>query len=374
MRLLLVFLLSISTVSASLAQETKGLSAPQAKQDGWTTASVESAKLSATRLQAMESAIRAGGFKRVTSVLIARQGKLVYEAYFDDAGAGGLRNTRSATKTVTSMLVGIAIDKGLLAGVDAPVMRFFPEKQPVQNPDPRKEKITVEDFLTMSSLLECNDNNQFSRGHEERMYLIEDYVKFTLDLPVKGFPGWAQKPQDSPYGRSYSYCTAGVATLGAVLARATKMTVQEFAAKNLFAPLGIQKAEWQITPSGLAMTGGGLGLQSRDYLKLGQLYANKGVWNGSRIVSESWVKASIQPHAQVDDQTEYGYLWWLKAFKSNDKKFPAYLMQGNGGNKVAVFPQSDMVVVLTATNYNARDAHELTDRLLTEYILAAIEP
>ena len=374
MRLLLVCLLLISTVSASSAQETEGLSVPQARQDGWTTASAESVKLSATRLQAMESAIRSGGFKRITSVLIARQGKLVYEAYFDDSGASGFRNTRSATKTVTSMLVGIAIDKGLLPGVDAPVMRFFPEKQPVQNPDPRKEKITVEDFLTMSSLLECNDNNQFSRGHEERMYLIEDYVKFTLDLPVKGFPGWAQKPQDSPYGRSYSYCTAGVATLGAVLARASKMTVQEFAAKNLFAPLGIQKTQWQITPSGLAMTGGGLGLQSRDYLKLGQLYANRGVWNGSRIISESWVKASIQPHAQVDDQTEYGYLWWLKAFKSNDKKFPAYLMQGNGGNKVLVFPESDMVVVITATNYNARDAHELSDRLLSEYILASIEP
>jgi CubicO group peptidase (beta-lactamase class C family) len=124
----------------------------------------------------------------------------------------------------------------------------------------------------------------------------------------------------------------------------------------------------------MAMTGGGLGLQSRDYLKLAQLYANRGVWNGNRIISESWVKASTRPHAQVDDETGYGYLWWLKAFKSNDKKFSAYLMQGNGGNKVAVFPEADMVVVMTATNYNARDAHELTDRLLSEYILAAIEP
>jgi CubicO group peptidase (beta-lactamase class C family) len=142
---------------------------------------------------------------------------------------------------------------------------------------------------------------------------------------------------------------------------------------NLFAPLGIQKVEWQITPTGLAMTGGGLGLQSRDYLKLGQLYANGGAWNGNRIVSERWVKTSIQPHAQVGDETKYGYLWWLKAFKSGDKKFDAYLMQGNGGNKVAVFPELDMVVVITSTNYNTSGMHEQTDRLLSEYILASAE-
>lgn len=374
MRLVLICILALSITSTSLAQSPKVFSSPPARQDGWTTASVESAKLSVARLQAMESAIRSGEFKKVTSVLIARNGKLVYETYFDNLDAAALRNTRSASKTVTGMLVGIAIEKSLLAGVDVPIMRFFPDKQPVQNPDPRKDKITVEDLLTMSSLLECDDNNQFSRGNEERMYPIEDYVKFTLDLPIRGFPAWVTKPKDSPYGRSFSYCTAGATTLGGVLERATKMSVPEFATKNLFAPLGIQKTEWQFTPSGLAMTGGGLGLQSRDYLKLGQLYANGGVWNGSRVVSERWVKTSTKPHAQVDDETEYGYLWWLKAFKSGEKKFAAYLMQGNGGNKVAVFPELSMVVVITTTNYNVHGAHELTDRLLSEYILASVEP
>jgi len=374
MRLIPLLILSIAMTSVASAQGTQGLSAPQSKEDGWTTASAESAKLSAARLRAMESVIRSGEFKQVTSVLIARQGRLVYEEYFDAAGASGLRNTRSATKTVTGMLLGIAIDKRLLSGVDVPVMSFFRDKQPVQNPDPRKDKITIEDFLTMSSLLECNDMNQFSRGHEERMYLVEDYVKFTLDLPVRGFPAWMTKPKDSPYGRSFSYCTAGVATLGGVLERATKMAVPEFAMKNLFAPLGIQKAEWQFTPTGSAMTGGGLGLQSRDYLKLGQLYANGGVWNGRSGVSANWVKTSMLPHAQVDDATAYGYLWWLRTFEAGRKKFRAALMQGNGGNKVVVFPEPEMVVVITTTNYNVREAHQLTDRLLTEYILAAIEP
>ena len=374
MWLFVTYIMVLLITSSSLAQSSNVLSSPPAKQDGWTTANVESAKLSATRLGAMEKAIRADEFKKITSILIARNGKLVYESYFGGSDASTFRNTRSATKTVTGVLIGIAIDKNLLAGVNAPVMQFFSDKKPFENPDSRKEKITVEDFLTMSSLLECDDYNQLSRGNEERMYLIEDYIKFTLDLPVRGFPAWATKPKDSPFGRSFSYCTAGVVTLGGVLERATKMTVPEFAAQNLFDPLGILKAEWQITPTGLAMTGGGLGLQSRDYLKLAQLYANNGVWNGKRIVSESWVKKSIQPHAQIDDETEYGYLWWLKSFKSGDKKFAAYYMTGTGGSKILVFPELEMTVVITSENFRVKEAHQLSDRLLSEYILASVEP
>lgn len=109
-------------------------------------------------------------------------------------------------------------------------------------------------------------------------------------------------------------------------------------------------------------------------MKLGQLYLNRGVWNGSRIVSERWVKMSTEPHARIDEQTEYGYLWWLKSFKSGEKSYPAFYRSGNGGNKVAVFPELDMVVVLTSTNYNSHGMHEQTDRLLTDYLLASLTP
>jgi CubicO group peptidase (beta-lactamase class C family) len=256
-RLFLVFLYAGLSASSLQAQEEKGGSAPEARRDGWPTASVGSVGLSAARLEAMKAAIGTGEFKKITSVLIARRGKLVYEAYFNGSDATSLENTRSTTKTITGMLVGITIDKGLLAGVDAPILPFFQDKEPLKNADPRKEKITVEDFLTMSSLLECDDNNQFSRGNEERMYLIEDWIRFTLDLPIKGFAPWQTKPKDSPYGRNFSYCTAGVSTLGGVLERATEVSVEDFARKNLFAPLGIQKSAWQFSPLGLAQTGGG---------------------------------------------------------------------------------------------------------------------
>ena len=320
----------------------------------------------------MDNKVSAGEFKKITSILFARNGRLVYERYFDGSESS-LRNTRSATKTIASILVGIAIDKGFLESVTAPVLSFFSDKQPVKNPDPRKDKITVEDLLTMSSILECDDSNQFSRGNEERMYVIEDWIKFTLDLPVKGFPGWTTKPTDSPYGRSFSYCTAGAVTVGGILERATKTPLVEFAKKYLFDPLGISSAEWQYTPLGSASTAGGLGLRGRDLLKLGQVYLNNGMWKGKRIVSEDWVKTSTRPHVQVDGETEYGYFWWLKRYRAGNRKVLAYCMLGNGGNKVCVFPSLDMVVVVTSTNYNTRGMHEQTDMILSDYILESVK-
>jgi len=328
-------------------------------------------RASAAQLRVMTHAIQSGEFGRISSVLVARQGRPVYEEYFGRSDSATLVNTRSATKTVTGTLVGIAIDKGFLAGVDAPIMGYFSDKHPVQNPDPRKERITVEDFLTMSSLLECDDFNPMSRGNEERMYTIEDWVQFTLDLPIKGFPSWTTKPADAPYGRAFSYCTAGVCSLGAVLERATEMAVPEFANRYLFGPLGIDRVQWGYAPSGTAMTGGGLELTGRDLLKLGQLHLNDGVWNDARILPEEWIRTSTRAHVRVDDETEYGYLWWLRSFESGRERVGAYLMQGNGGNKIAVFPSLDMVAVITSTDYNTPGMHEQSDRLLTEYILAS---
>jgi CubicO group peptidase (beta-lactamase class C family) len=340
--------------------------------DGWPVGTVQGERISAEGLGTIEGAIRRGDATKITSVLVARHGKLVYEAYFD-GDATTLRDTRSAAKSVTSILTGIAIDQRKLPGVDARVYGYFADRRPHANPDPRKDKITVEDFLTMSSLLECDDWNDFSQGNEERMYLTEDWVRFTLDLPIKGFAPWAVKPKDAPYGRAFSYCTAGVSTLGALLERATHTPTQDFAATTLFAPLGIDKAEWPITPMGTAQTGGGLHLRSRDWLKLAELYADGGVWKGKRVVSDAWVKASTSPHAKIDEETEYGYLWWLSGFGAEGKKARTVYMSGNGGNKAGYVPSLGLAFVITSTNYNAKGMHEQTSRILDD-IVAAVAP
>ncbi len=317
----------------------------------------------------MEQAIESGKFSKIGSVLIEQDGRILYEHYF--AGdAATLRDTRSATKTITSLLVGIALQEGSLRSVSAPVLSFFPDKNPA-NPDPRKTSMTIEDLLTMSSPLECDDWNDFSRGNEERMYLIEDWTQFALDLPIRGF---TQNPGDSaaPFGRHFSYCTAGAFLTGQILQRATGAAADRYAQAKLFDPLGIHDAQWVYSPLHLAQTGGGLRLTSRDLLAVAELCRNGGRWNGKQVVSATWIAASTTPHAQIDEATQYGYFWWLKSFRAiNGSSYPGWYMSGNGGNKVVVVPALHLSVVITSTNYNTRGMHEQTEKLLTDYILPA---
>lgn len=355
----------IFTAATSLAQETTpaaDLPKGDPDQNG----------VSIAKLHEMETAIRSGEFKKIGSVVIARHGKLVYEAYFD-GDASTLRDTRSATKSITDILVGIAIDEKKLSGVDAHVLALLPEHaRKLQNPDPRKEKITVEDLLTMSSTLECDDWNDASRGNEERMYVIEDWAQFILDLPIRGRMHLGEQPEQPPYGRFFSYCTGGVFVLSEVLQKTTGLRTDQYAQQKLFGPLGITEAEWVYSPLNVPQTGGGLRLTSRDLLKIVELCLRGGLWQGKRILTEAWVKTSTRPHAQIDEQTNYGYLWWLKAFKSGERSYPAFFMSGNGGNKVAAFPDLDMCVVITSTNYNTHGMHEQTEKMLTDYILPAV--
>lgn len=368
-----------------MQEQMSGSWAPAALDHDWAVGDATALGMSHERLDALARDLQTGELAAFSSVLIARHGRLIFELYQGVAHGSAaeaearaarerLRNTRSATKTVAGMLAGIAIERALLRDVSVPILDLLPDKQPRLYPDPRKAAITVEDLLTMSSCLECDDENAFSAGNEERMCLVEDWARFTLDLPIRGFPSWATKPADAPYGRVFSYCTAGVVTLGAALARAVGQPLDDFAQDALFAPLGIARAEWGYVPTGEAMTGGGLALRSRDLLKLGQLYLQGGAWNDRQVIPAAWVAASIQPHAQVDDLTGYGYLWWLRRFASSSgQTHAAYLMQGNGGNKVAVFPELELVVVMTSERYNVRAMRDLGDRLLTGYALDAIE-
>jgi CubicO group peptidase (beta-lactamase class C family) len=357
MRLLIAVLLAATALAQDLPRTTP-----------------KEVNLDSAKLQQMEAAVKAGEFKKITSVAVARHGKLAYEMYFE-GDANSLRNTRSASKSITDILIGLAIQDGKLSGVDARILNTLPEhKRKLQNPDPRKDKITVEDFLTMSSALECNDWEDFSRGNEERMYLIEDWAQFILDLPIAGHMR-DEKEEPPKYGRRFSYCTGGVFTLSEVITKVTGMRTDKYAQQKLFTPLGItpEHVQWGYSPLGVPMTGGGLQLTTTGLLKVGQLYLNGGKWSGKQIINEQWVKASTTPKAQIDEKTEYGYLWWLKSFQSGARSYASYFMTGNGGNKIFVFPTLEMVVVITSTNYNTKGMHEQSEKLLTDYVLAGVE-
>ncbi len=301
-----------------------------------------------------------GAYGAITSALVARSDELVVEQYFD-GDASTLRNTRSCTKTVLGMLVGIAIGQGRIDSVTTRIGDLLDGNRPGRHVDARKEQITVEDVLTMSSCLECDDWNIFSAGNEERMYLVEDWAQFALDLPVRGFASWTRRPEESPYGRSFSYCTAGVVLLGIALERAIAEPLPAYASRELFEPLGIGHAEWQRTPLGQTSTAGGLMLSSRSLLALGGLYLR----GGDGLVPADWIGLSTQPHAAIDEQTEYGYLWWLREFDGHR----SFYMTGTGGNRVHVFPELGVVAVITTANFGRPDAHALSDRLLVEQIL-----
>ena len=276
----------------------------------------------------------------VTSVVVSHRGEVVVEEY-REGDAETLRNTRSCTKTVAGMLLGLAIERGIVSGVDAPLADVLREAAP---------PVTLRELLTMSSCLDCNDWDDASPGNEELMYPQRDWLAFGLGLPLRE-------------EKTFSYCTAGVVALGIALERALAEPLPAFARRELFAPLGIDRAEWQQTPLGQTSTAGGLLLTSRALLALGELYLR----GGGGLVPAGWVAESVRPHARIDAVTDYGYLWWLKSFAGER----SFYMSGMGGNRVHVFPDSERVAVITTTNFGRQDAHALSDGLLVERILGA---
>lgn len=345
--------------------------APEALDDGWPVADAIARGWNAERLQALEAAIADGAMPDTTSVLLVHRGALVYERYFNGADRRTLHNTRSATKSVTAMLVGAAIDRGLIAGVDAPVYGFFPERT-WAHPDPAKARFALDNLLSMSAQWECDDNNEFSSGHEERMYLSADWIQFALDLPIRGYAPWTARPEDSPHGRAFAYCTANAFLLGAIVERASGQPLSGFAADALERPLGIGTSRWPRSSEGTGMGGGGTEYRSRDLAKLGQLLVDGGRWRGRRVLSADWVREMTTVRAATPFDADYGYQMWRFPFAVHGRQRHAWAMSGNGGNYVFVLPEERLVAVITRTRYNQRGMHQESQRLMRDFILAAL--
>ena len=322
------------------------------------------------QLFALDSAVRAGSYEQITSILIAREGRVLFERYYSGADENSLHNTRSATKTIGTLLTGLAIREGFIQSENDLIFDYLGKDRAVENPDPRKDSITLADLLTMSSVLECDDSNPFSRGNEERMYPIEDWVQFFLDLPIRSYP-WGPPPAEQPYGRAWSYCTAGAATVAAVVEASVGEPAHDLLQRELFLPLQITDYKLHFNPAGTLNTAGGSEYRARDLLKLVQLFLQRGRWGTDQVIPADWMHRATRPRARVEEGTEYAYLLWLKPF-GDPIQYAAYYMSGNGGQKALAVPELDLAVVITTTNYNNRNAHAYTDEIMNEYIIPAI--
>ncbi len=314
--------------------------------DGIAVGDIAHTKLGVATANAIVRGILDGTSKNVHSVLLYQDGKLVMEEYFYGYNARRPHQLRSGTKSIVSTLAGIAIDRGALSGVNEPVL---PEMgyTSYANPDSRKAAITVDNFLSMSSGLDCDDHSSTSPGRETILDDQPDWVKATLDLPMINNPGT----------KAY-YCSGGVSVVGRMTENAVHMPLPEFAQIHLFGPLGIARADWQwnynLTNANKEFSQ--IHLRPRDMLKLGILFEDGGRWHGRQVVSESWVSTSMAEHSHVDN-TSYGYFWWRHPFNvkmpGGAQQVTIVAAQGNGGQKIFIAPQYHLVAVFTAGGYNA---------------------
>jgi CubicO group peptidase (beta-lactamase class C family) len=327
---------------------------PENLNDGLQSGDVTQSGLDTVLLSTMVRRIIAGDYPNVHSILIIKDGKLVFEEYFYEYTKDSVQELRSATKSFVSALTGIAIDKGLIKSKDDKVLSFFPEYQ-LKNMSPLKKQITIENMLANASGLDCDISNEKSEGDETKMDYSDDWVKFTLDLPIVDTPG-----------RKGMYCSGNPITVGRIIEKTTKQSLPGFANEMLFKPLGIRHYKWNFKPDkSNAEDYCQLYLTSREMAKFGLLYLSNGKWNGKQIVSANWVKESFEKHSVVEG-VDYGYLWWLKHLDANGVRYYGKAAQGNGGQKIYVWQQLNMVTVITGGNYNAQSP---SDELISKYIL-----
>ena len=301
---------------------------------GWRTATPESQGMDSAVLLSMLDVIWQEDIK-IDSVLVVRNGYIVLDAYSYPRDAADRHNIYSCSKSVTSALIGIAIDKGYIKGVNQSVLDFFPEHM-AQNLDADKEAMTLEHLLTMSSGLDCRDSYRYHWIGLQQMKNSPDWVQFMIDLPM------AERP-----GVQFNYCNGVTFLLSAVLQQKTGMDARSFAEEHVFKPLRISGVSWPSNPQGVTVGYGQIHMRPRDMAKFGYLYLNDGLWEDKQIISSRWIKDSTRKHVSTKGLLDYGYQWWTTGAGG-------YAAMGYGGQFIFVVPHKNIIAVFTS-NLDLKD-------------------
>ena len=351
---------------------------PEIIDDGWETDHLDNVGLDKQNFDQLMIDIHDHPEVEIHSMLIIKNGKLVFEEYFPgydfnynshnfhgtyiDFDRDTPHNTHSATKSIVSTLIGIAIEQGFITSVDDSLFSYFEPYSYLMNEE--NGKIIIEHLLTMTSGFEWNEWDVPPGDPNYDTYLFNtapDPIEYILSKPIITEPG-----------TSFYYNGAGVDLLGELITRSTGIRVDHFSGQYLFGPLGIANYEWQSLPSGLICAHGDIYLTPRSMAKYGYLLLNDGEWNGNQIVSEDWVNRSISNHVQLPPigwAETYGYLIWRNTFQYESNSYESFSAKGWGGQEIIVIPELDLVAVFTGASYLSDPP---CDYIVQNYILPSI--
>ena len=319
-------------------------------------------KFDVAKIEELNRKIAKQTYKNITSIVAIKNGKILIEQYFNGADRNTLNDTRSVGKSFASTLLGIAIEDKFIKSENQTLKEFYNLKN-FQNYSPSKDSITLKSLLTMSSTFDGSDMNSESPGNEENMYPTKNWVDFALNLPIY---------KTKSANKQWDYFTAGCIILGDLIHKSVPNGLEKYADKKLFIPLNITKYKWQFTPQNVANTAGSLQLSSLDYAKFGQLYKNQGTWNGKQILAKEWAEKSLSHQIAISENEFYGYLFWNKTYKVIDKDYEVYYSSGNGGNRIFIFKDQPIVVVITSTAYNTPYAEKQVDKIMQQHLIPAL--
>ena len=336
---------------------------PEAISKGWDISSLSEEGVKPDKIEELIQDILDEKFKKIHSVLLVKDEKLILEEYFHGYNREKPHEIRSATKSIGSVLTGIAIERGYIKSVDEKIYPHFQSYETRDQGDPRVRDVTLKTLLTMTSGYACDDHGSKKFQCERNMYKADDWVEYALNLPMAYQPG-----------KHWAYNSASLWLVGEIIANTSKMTIPEFADKYLFEPMGINDFQWGFSPKGKAWLAGNAKMKPRDMAKFGSMILNKGRWKNTQIVSKKWVAESTREYARTHGGVYgYGYLWWRGKTIINNQVIETIAALGNGGQQIHIFPKLDLIAVFTGGNYNS-DLGAQPVQMLTKYILPAVLP